>query len=346
MVSILTTLTGARDLDRTTLKNFRGVVAVHDLLRRCQAWCPVCLQERQNEPYYRLIWCLQDCEVCPKHNVRLQEQCPKCRKTQKPLARRSVIGRCGSCDTSLTSGTFERVSSTAKESHRARQIASILEWFQTDKREKFSSLFSKNAKLLLKMGCQNNKAGFARLVGSDPDSVTSWAEGKRVPKLRSLLGVADAFSVCPLALLSTQFDEHTTFSLKSSHEPRRRLRFHDYEVIGERIKTILAANEFPPRSLARISADLGCDQTSVLRNCPEVVSEVRQRYRTYISFRKQERLQIAKRHLSLVMRSLQEAGRYPSATVVGRSLPSNVCFAEPAIHQAYKEILRELGLRK
>lgn len=58
------------------------------------------------------------------------------------------------------------------------------------------------------------------------------------------------------------------------------------------------------------------------------------------------RLRIAKMHLDMVMRSLHEAGRYPSATVVRRSLPSNVCFAEPAVHQAYKQILRELGLRK
>lgn len=69
-------------------------------------FCPLCIAE---EPGYKLIWQVNEINICQKHSVELLNQCPSCLKKIPCLAPNSKFGYCPQCGNNLNHITPPRV---------------------------------------------------------------------------------------------------------------------------------------------------------------------------------------------------------------------------------------------
>jgi AraC-like DNA-binding protein len=93
----LTLQTGLRYL---TMLTWQHVLTHKSLLRTTRAWCPQCLEEQLNEGkpvYEQLLWSLGTVEVCPHHEIELENVCPHCHQQTRPFAYKARPGRCFKC---------------------------------------------------------------------------------------------------------------------------------------------------------------------------------------------------------------------------------------------------------
>ncbi|WP_429890526.1 TniQ family protein [Gottfriedia acidiceleris] len=77
-----------------------------NLINNYRKWCTSCLEElkiKGDEIYEPLIWSIKDIEFCDKHQVKLEDRCPKCDKKLQFLHRDYSVGHCQYCFTWLGS---------------------------------------------------------------------------------------------------------------------------------------------------------------------------------------------------------------------------------------------------
>lgn len=86
--------------NETPIEDMSSQRVTSGLIIKSLRYCPLCLNEK---PYYRLIWQVQELNVCLEHGVYLIENCPSCNKALPQLAANGVIGFCPHCETSLYS---------------------------------------------------------------------------------------------------------------------------------------------------------------------------------------------------------------------------------------------------
>ncbi|WDQ32193.1 TniQ family protein [Paenibacillus marchantiae] len=102
LVECLEKLSGRNDLSNTTLLYYKEVISDVSLYRNHQAWCPVCLSEKNEPVYERLSWTLYVVNACIEHEQILVEKCKSCSKKQVPYV---DYGFCKFCKSDLSSTT-------------------------------------------------------------------------------------------------------------------------------------------------------------------------------------------------------------------------------------------------
>ncbi len=102
-VQTMEQLTQRNDLRFLTMLAFANVLSWRGLIRRTQAWCPMCYEEWRKTGqviYQPLIWQLSVVYNCPQHHTPLHLYCPykDCGRPLPPLAPRLQSGYCTHCD--------------------------------------------------------------------------------------------------------------------------------------------------------------------------------------------------------------------------------------------------------
>jgi hypothetical protein len=98
-ITILEAATLHQGLSDLTLLRFENLLSESGLFRSVSAWCPRCFEDRRGcgAVYDSLLWAIAVVKICPIHKARLEEICPNCHRSSRPLAAYSRPGFCSRC---------------------------------------------------------------------------------------------------------------------------------------------------------------------------------------------------------------------------------------------------------
>jgi hypothetical protein len=88
-------------IDKSAIPHSRVLSTVIEKYRK---FCPKCIAEN---PYYKLLWQVQEINFCIIHNIRLQPSCSKCGKRIPIMPSISDIGFCPYCWAELSPNRFQ-----------------------------------------------------------------------------------------------------------------------------------------------------------------------------------------------------------------------------------------------
>ena len=100
----------------------------------------------------------------------------------------------------------------------------------------------------------------------------------------------------------------------------------------------------PPPSLNQLAIQLKCNQTTIQRRFPELAEKIKVFHRQYGEIRIEVRGKLSQSIVNSTVRSIYNAGIYPSQTRVRDSLPKWLDMREPVVYQHWKKTLAELKL--
>jgi transcriptional regulator with XRE-family HTH domain/AraC-like DNA-binding protein len=306
LMDVFERLTLRRDLRFTTMVPWRDVFTRRLLTRETRAWCPLCYEEQYEAGQKvcdQLVWALKAVCACSKHKTPLDLECPYCARRQPHLTFRSRPGHCSSCRAWL--GSKERVAAkeaTESPCHRGKSVK-IAEWVGAllAAAQSFDgaippSILAANLSKYLLDRYEGRPAAIARATSVGPYTVRSWLRGRRLPGLDTLLKVCLALDVPPADLICRKPEGEISPARanalggrsrgaaalneepKGSNGKSRRFRRSDWsnpEVLAGIEKELRAAlEEYPPRSLTKLSSEIGCNVLTLKRKFPELTDKL------------------------------------------------------------------------
>ncbi len=116
IVQAVGAMTGV-ELAGTTFATLTGSIAFGAAFRTERAWCSLCIASEN--PYDRLVWSLRAWRVCRTHAVPLDQNCPECGRSHRPLHPFASPSLCPWCGHRLASAC--RSGAAIPEDQRALQ---------------------------------------------------------------------------------------------------------------------------------------------------------------------------------------------------------------------------------
>lgn len=216
VVEILERHTSRTDLRYLTLLPYKNIFAPRPhLLRLKRAWCGACLHDMrlaEEVVYEKLIWTIASVQICPTHELPLQDTCPHCSKEQPILSANAIPGFCHKCLKWLGDGRASKSPCSEKELWIACAIGEILQAAPSIDLDRLVANY-KNAVL---QSAKNRAGGSVRALsrmGVDYTRVLAcFRDSKTVPMDLMLNGLFD------LAIpISRLFDEYPDLSPEPRH---------------------------------------------------------------------------------------------------------------------------------
>lgn len=200
-----------RDLWKYTL---RDVVSLNGVgMVNCshwRRWCPQCFEEDLNSdigPYDRLLWTIEDVEVCVLHKTLLASSCPGCGCSKIPvLSGRDISGFCPRCYSWLGgSGTPLPDSSDQYAQYLLWMGRSFSDLLDSKTLPKYVSLnILEMLKLLRDRHCNGLDINLAKSLGRNKSVIATWFGQKANPSWRALCEISFIFHIPLLDLLSAE----------------------------------------------------------------------------------------------------------------------------------------------
>lgn len=342
-VQILEMLTGHGSVCCLNFSKFDGLLAGRKLLRCCQAWCPMCLEEwrRSEQPIYQpLQWLLADLKYCPEHRCRLEKLCPSCRKNHTPLRRYRWNGSCPNCSSWLggNSAGVEHVDLkplSGWDEFVAASIPSFLVSMQTMPRDRRPPVFPSNLTALINQKFEGNSAALARVLRVTRKTVNDWADALIRPSLASLLALEHCFGATafdwitgPISIPGLQATRPIEVAAVDRIHPVGRQ--HDRMAVRSALASVLESNEYPPRSLRFVCLRLGFQQNIATRMFPDLARQIIERFRFFQTERKRMREKFMNLAVASGVNQLLYEGRALSFCELAKVLPPHFSLATGA----------------
>ena len=214
-VQALEYLTNRKDLRFLTMLTWKNVFSPLGLLRRTQAWCPVCYDEWREAKkilYQPLLWALQSIRSCSQHEIPLQEVCPyeKCRYALPFLSAQIQVGYCPKCHRWL-GGPSQRDYS-ALSSHEENAL-----WQERQIKLEIGELLAKAPSLItlpqqevfaLTMAAyvremsHGNRAECAQRSHVSRKMIKGWIENQKLPRHEGFVRMCVSLGISPLNWLT------------------------------------------------------------------------------------------------------------------------------------------------
>ncbi len=196
--------------------SWADVLSPKGLVRRAQAWCPLCYEEWKRDGavvYNPLLWSLEVVSRCPLHHTPLHQRCPHegCNRLIPLLAPGSRPGYCSHCGRWLGCQCAKNPISAATlldhddtewqhwvAARVAELIASVLHlhvWLQKDR-------FAEAVAAYLDGVAGSNVSAAARLLQVSKRTIRDWKNGVQMPQLSSLLRFCHLCGISPLHLFT------------------------------------------------------------------------------------------------------------------------------------------------
>ena len=272
-VYALEAATGRCDLRHLTLLSLRSALP-QQIFRRNRAWCPACFEHWRatGEAIYEpLRWTFELSTCCTIHKRSLCNTCPHCDWRLKPIGVFSRIGFCQHCGEWL--GRFigdaePAQDSTASErklwaSEQIGKLVGILPQMDPETARKY---FRGCLTFYLEEVLHGNVGALAEYIHCPRSILQSWLNGRRMPRLDSLLRISQALNVSvaslfirekPTSIDVTIAKQAVTIAGQRSVSPSRN---------GDAIRKELrrAFSEDTPISLSDVARRLGYTTTERL----------------------------------------------------------------------------------
>src|SRR5260370_20367661 len=175
-------------------------------LRRKRAWCRKCLESwrlEDQEPYEPLIWSARVTNVCPLHNIRLEDTCHRCGGSWRPLSGRSRSGYCAWCQSWLGRSSKQEAGVVVDpyELWCSHQVADLVVKMNSIPKPLASDAVSRALKSNFNLNVITNLSTIADFTGCARSSVGWWTDGTVRPRLESFFRLCYALNSTPAALL-------------------------------------------------------------------------------------------------------------------------------------------------
>ncbi len=357
-VTALNELTGRQDLQYLTLLAYSDVLPYRGLLRRVMAWCPKCYEEwlkNGQAVYTPLRWTIEAITVCPYHKCLLETQCPfsDCQKSFSALSSNGAVGFCPYCNRWL--GSADQKQPVDYGILKSQQIinASIGEMIAASSSSLLFTPHKANISLLVKRfideSLDGNAKALADVLKMHHKSIYEIRDGTQLPQLSTLLRLSEVVDIRPLQILTEDISSLILKRFKPSNDGNVRLlkKKHykfDEAATREMLETVIANEEMPPPSMAKVSQRLGYDHSFLSNHLPEQCSIISERHRQYQAARKKARLDQYCERIRQVTTDIHSQGKYPSYKQVSKIVPA--LFKEPLVREAYHNTMAELGYKR
>lgn len=345
-------LTLRPDLQTLNLRRWGNHVPAMGLLRRFPAWCPQCYQEwRETEQslYQPLLWMLRILQVCPLHQRRLQEACPKCSRFQSVIFLNTTHGYCTQCNAWLGAFSPEEEQVSDDELHWQQWI--VKAFHEIHQASASTEMFAWEQIPLGLMACVSScqsENQLARILGVDSSELYSWRAGKRMISFKSLLDLCYVLDVPPVQIL-----QNNAAYLKATLQPRRKrpprpsrtyrsYSSEDRERPLAYLKAVLENRE-PPLAVKQIADHLGICGRLLPRWFPQECRLVTMNYRAHLNQKAEQRRERIYSEVQEATMKLHAQGIYPSKSLVAKSIGYPSVFRIPKAKETRLATLLELG---
>jgi transcriptional regulator with XRE-family HTH domain len=201
-VYALEAVTGRSDLRYLTLLSLRSALPCK-VFRRHRAWCPACLEHWRalgRTIYEPLAWAFDLSHYCLMHRRPLLSTCHHCGKRLSPIGVVSRIGYCQRCGGRLGEATCnEEPAQTAEISHEklwtSEQIGELLATLPRLNPESSRRCVRETLTVYVEEIVQGNIGALAQYIHCPRSILQSWLDGGRMPRLESLLRIAQSLNV-------------------------------------------------------------------------------------------------------------------------------------------------------
>jgi hypothetical protein len=214
LISRIHELVFVPDLSVFTLREFVELRGIGEIaIAHDRKWCPECFDSdlaTKVGPYDRLLWCIDDVQICPSHKVRLRNICPSCGGGPfRVLVGHDISGHCPKCLSWL--GGRSVILEENRDEHTqflfwlARTYANLLETPLPSQLD-VSQGINEVLRALAEKHFEGNYAALARAVDRNKSVLCTWLKGKGSPSWRALTEISYVFQLPLPELLLGQYD--------------------------------------------------------------------------------------------------------------------------------------------
>lgn len=289
-VYALEAATGRCDLRYLTLLSLRSALP-QQIFRRDRAWCPACFEywRATGEAIYEpLCWAFELSTCCTIHKRSLCNTCPHCDWRLNPIGVFSRIGFCQHCGEWLgrfigDSEPAQGRTASERKLWASEQIGKLVGMLPQMDRETSRKYFCGSLTVYLEEVLHGNVGALAEYIHCPRSILQSWLDGRRMPRLDSLLRISQALNVSvvslfirerPTSIDVTAAKQAVTMAGQRSVSPSR---------TGDAIRNALrrAFREDTPISLSDVARGLGYTTTERLyqadrKLCHRIAARYRQ----------------------------------------------------------------------
>lgn len=346
MVTTLEYLTGIVNLEELTLLRFREIFPVRGLIRKKLVWCPECLKEfmEKDSLYYPLIWCMTTYNVCTKHKIYLNEECPTCNKFIPFLHRKSRVGICPYCQSQL----FEPLNTLQFIDHKDYYISQSVEnFFKDESKENEFRLYSlyENLSSILHANFDGNIKRFANHLGVPKTTAWGWLNKEVIPPLNKVLEVSYILKI-PAQLLYTEHKKTQitpnvlVWNINQAAKKREKFMLSNEEVSAYLSKT--EREQFGVKAIVDIAKDLKCSTKFLYTNFPEECKKISNRNYQIKTEEKSLYLSTLKEQIQEVCYNYFSQGVFPTRKLLEEELNLPFLFKNRPMKEYFYQVRLEL----
>jgi AraC-like DNA-binding protein len=275
-IDVLQAKTCRTELRMLTLLPLEEIFSETGLFRKRRAWCADCFRlwrRRDVLLYEPLLWSLRAATICPLHRRPLQEHCPWCNHSSRPLAIFTRPGHCSRCQRWLGI-RFLREDQPRPNGEVgvdyafwvATALGALLGAAPQLPAGRIRTAFRENLQWLAERFAGGNFTAFAQGVSMNFSVLYPWLKGEYIPCLDGLLQLCEKLNTSPMHLLSPggimQNVDAERIERMMRNGPGHRKRFPDAAEIHRELQA--AARQVPPPPLTRLAHRLGFEDAARL----------------------------------------------------------------------------------
>jgi hypothetical protein len=293
-LDVLQKLTNQPSLRFLTLISWEKVLPTRNLLRKYNAWCPLCYTEwsQAGIPIHEpLLWSISTITIFPKHQQVLIHKCPNCHKNVYPLAWNSRAGFCCQCHYWLGhSCSIEDVNTLVNQDREwqafaVHEVGKLLAYapFLIELPQK--ETVANSIDLCIQKATLGNAKAFASTMYLSSTVPRDWRTGHSLPQLNLLLRVCYRLSISliDIYLGKVTIDDPIVFKdLPNSQQQRKTNRTFNPTKVREFLE--IQKDSEPPLSLREVAARIGYDPSDLYRHFPDLCRQISARYKLYSKF--------------------------------------------------------------
>lgn len=292
----------------------------HGLLRDSMCWCPSCWRDdvdKNETPYVRLYWTLQQVSVCAIHNTKLIHLCPACQEPKPIFPRFPRQHICDNCGHELYKTTSKHSADnyTTMEAWYSHSIYSLIERLSSRQFTISQETVSRAIRRLLNTHKMDTKS-FANLLNIEPRMISGIVNKTRRFYFPAFMDLCHRLDIPPDHLLfdkdilsnpdNWRLGSSPTYVTMSKLSPMKKQKIHID------VKKALALKTNPPPRVSHIATKYGIQPSTIRYNFPKEYAELRRRWSSWDREFRKESHQYRIEKLTEGIYSLARNGIYPS----------------------------------
>ncbi len=348
--SAMEQLTAQNGLNRLTMLPWKDFFPFNGqgLLSRHPKWCPACLHQRNlagEDTVFPLAWSIEPYQVCPEHNLLLEESCPSCGKAQPFIPHFPDLGICEYCHSHLA-GFRSREKPSAFQLWFARAIGDMI-MRQSDPNftpslDQFRDFIKRQVQVLT----GGNRAEFCRLIGLNARALNGWLSKGERPAFTQFLALCYGLNIMPGNVFLGSTQTTAARSLPDNvkrRKPNPKLTIQNKNELEQTLKALIHDEGKP--SVKKIARSIGLTPSSLRYWFPDLCAKLSMQHKISAMAHTESRLAQQRHRTEEVVMMLLAHRRYPSRRQVNYVLErENMSLAQSHVFNTYQNARRRVKM--